>query len=365
MTSLKLSPHHNTILNLFAEMGLDQELPTSQIAALLAKNYQIDWSLRSLQRYLGELESIGFLSKTNQDNQSKNFFKITSLGRLVLDPGQRLISDDRLDSKFGFKGRFGFNFELLDALQNPELINQYLFTQIELDELNDITKDYQKKLSQNQLAKKEFERIIVEFSWKSSQIEGNTYSLLETEELLKGSLDFPNHTVRETDMILNHKKAFNFVQKNRQIFLTNLTSSNIIDLHGIITKNLNINKGLRKHSVGIPGSMFRPLDNLFVIQDSMDFLCQIINKNPNPYAKAFLVSLLIAYIQPFEDGNKRTARILCNAILYCNDLPMLPFRSVNIIEYKKAVISFYEYNSVKLYKDLFLEQIRYCVQNYF
>lgn len=165
-------------------------------------------------------------------------------------------------------------------------------------------------------------------------------------------------------MILNHKKAFNFVQKNRQIFLTNLTPSNIIDLHGIITKNLNINKGLRKHSVGIPGSMFRPLDNLFVIQDSMDFLCQIINKNPNPYAKAFLVSLLIAYIQLFEDGNKRTARILCNAILYSNDLPMLPFRSVNIIEYKKAVISFYDYNSIKLYKDLFLEQIRYCVQNY-
>ncbi|MBC7406630.1 MAG: hypothetical protein H7230_04140 [Candidatus Parcubacteria bacterium] len=56
MTCFKLSPHHNKILNLFAEMGLDQELSTSQIEVLLAQNYKIDWSLRSLQRYLGELE---------------------------------------------------------------------------------------------------------------------------------------------------------------------------------------------------------------------------------------------------------------------------------------------------------------------
>jgi len=75
--------------------------------------------------------------------------------------------------------------------------------------------------------------------------------------------------------------------------------------------------------------------------------------------------LLIAYIQPFEDGNKRTSRLMGNAVLLAHDICPLSYRSVKDSEYKKAVLLFYEQNNISYFKQLFIEQFKFAVNNYF
>jgi Fic family protein len=94
-------------------------------------------------------------------------------------------------------------------------------------------------------------------------------------------------------------------------------------------------------------------------------LIAVINKTENPIEKALITVLMIAYIQPFEDGNKRTSRILSNAILLANQYCPLSYRSVDEIEYKKAIILFYEQNNVSYFKELFLEQFKQAINKYF
>ena len=88
-------------------------------------------------------------------------------------------------------------------------------------------------------------------------------------------------------------------------------------------------------------------------------------KTENPIEKALIAVLMIAYIQPFEDGNKRTSRILGNALLLASDYCPLSYRSVDEVEYKKAIIMFYEQNNATYFKKLFLEQYRQAVKKYF
>ena len=117
--------------------------------------------------------------------------------------------------------------------------------------------------------------------------------------------------------------------------------------------------------VGIVGTNYRPLDNKFQIQEALEQLVVLINQTENTIEKALLAVLMISYIQPFEDGNKRTSRILGNAILLADDFCPLSYRSVDEVEYKKGTILFYEQNNISYFKQLFLEQFRLAVSKYF
>ena len=132
-----------------------------------------------------------------------------------------------------------------------------------------------------------------------------------------------------------------------------------------MVNELDVTTGIRNGMVGIVGTNYKPLDNSYQIKEALKNLIEIINKTGNPIEKALIAVLMIAYIQPFEDGNKRTSRILSNAILLANDYCPLSYRSVDEIEYKKAVILFYEQNNATYFKQLFLEQFKQAVNKYF
>jgi fido (protein-threonine AMPylation protein) len=252
-----------------------------------------------------------------------------------------------------------FCFDIFDHLIG-------LFTDYESDEIfitNEKFKNNLKKLSPT-IVKKEFERLTIEFSWKSSHIEGNTYSLLDTERLIKENIEADNHSKEESIMILNHKCALDYIFQNASDY-KDITLAKIEELHGIIINNLGIRAGLRSSSVGIVGTNYRPLDNIHQIRDAMYELVKAVNTTTNSFEKAFIVILMISYIQPFEDGNKRTSRILANAILLANDYCPLSYRSIDEVEYKKAVILFYEQNSALHLKKLFIEQFKQAVDKYF
>lgn len=231
------------------------------------------------------------------------------------------------------------------------------------DSLNTIYRE-KKEASSSTLRRKELERVTIELSWKSSQIEGNTYSLIDTEVLLKERKEAPGHKKEEAIMILNHKSAFDFLLSQPERFKT-LSLNDIEAIHSLLISDLGVAKGMRSKMVGITGTRYRPLDNQHQIREAMEKMVAAINAETVPIAKALIASLLIAYIQPFEDGNKRTSRLLANALLLAHDYCPLSFRGIDEAEYKKAVILFYEQNSAQYFKELFLEQFDFAVQHAF
>ncbi len=211
---------------------------------------------------------------------------------------------------------------------------------------------------------KEMERLGIDLSWKSSQIEGNTYSLLETERLLRESKTANGKTQEEATMLLNHKYALRFILDNPD-YLQELTVSHIEDIHSLLTKGLSVDKGIRHRRVGITGTNYHPLDNEFQIREAMHDTCDLINSKEDVFEKALLALVLLSYIQAFSDGNKRTARITSNAVLIANGYCPLSFRSVDSIDYKKAMLIFYEQNNLYAFKQIFIEQFEFAVREYF
>ena len=232
-----------------------------------------------------------------------------------------------------------FNFELI----REQLPAVKLFTDEEnalLQALQVEFRQHVSEMTENEY-RKEMERLGIDLSWKSSQIEGNTYSLLETERLLRESKTADGKTKEEAVMLLNHKDALRFILDHPD-YLQTLTVSHIEDIHQLLTKELSVDRGIRHRRVGITGTNYHPLDNEFQIREAMHDTCDLINSKDSIFEKALLTLVLLSYIQAFSDGNKRTARITSNAILIANGYCPLSFRSVDSIDYKKAMLIFYE-----------------------
>ena len=255
-----------------------------------------------------------------------------------------------------------FNFDLIrDVLPKVEI-----FTKEELEVLNDAQMEFEKNIEgMTELEyRKEMERLGVDLSWKSSQIEGNTYSLLETERLLKDKQTASGKTKEEAIMLLNHKDALDFVLDIPD-YLKELSVHRIEDIHSILTKELEVDRNIRHRRVGITGTNYRPLDNEFQIREALEDTCTLVNGKDNVFEKAFLTLVLLSYIQAFVDGNKRTARITSNAILIANGYCPISFRTVDSIDYKKALLMFYEQNNIAAFKKIFIEQFMFAVKTYF
>ena len=255
-----------------------------------------------------------------------------------------------------------FNFDLIrNVLPKVEI-----FTKEELEVLNAAQMEFKKNTEgMTELEyRKEMERLGVDLSWKSSQIEGNTYSLLETERLLKDKQTASGKTKEEAIMLLNHKDALDFVLDIPD-YLKELSVHRIEDIHSILTKELEVDRNIRHRRVGITGTNYRPLDNEFQIREALEDTCTLVNGKDNVFEKALLTLVLLSYIQAFVDGNKRTARITSNAVLIANGYCPISFRTVDSIEYKKAMLMFYEQNNIAAFKKIFIEQFLFAVKTYF
>lgn len=255
-----------------------------------------------------------------------------------------------------------FNFSLIrDVLSNVEL-----FTNGEDQKLSHLQKQFQSnisKLSESAFAR-EMERLAIDLSWKSSQIEGNTYTLLETERLLKEKETASGKKKDEAVMLLNHKEAIDFIVTHKD-YLSPLTIPKIEDIHSMLIKDLDVDRNIRTGRVGISGTNSKPLDNEYQIREAFGDMCDLINSRDSVFEKALLILVLISYIQPFADGNKRTARIVGNALLIEHGYCPISFRTVDSVDYKKAMLLFYEQNNISAFKEIFINQFEFAVKTYF
>lgn len=311
-------------------------------------------SLVTVKRQLSDLTDKGVLHMLGSGRSTS--YELGVFGRVLadVDISQYVLTDP--DERRGF---FQYNFDLFSKFPDE------ILTEEELRRLENASEEYKARTLDLSpvIEKKELERLVIELSWKSSKIEGNTYSLLDTEKLILENKEAPGHSKDEARMILNHKDAFEYIRGHREQFQT-ITRKNLEEVHAIIVKDLNVGVGFRSEPVGIVGSIYHPLDNQYQIIEAVEDLSQAISRIKTPYAKALLALLGISYIQPFEDGNKRTARLMTNALLISHSLSPLSYRSVDEVEYRSAMLAFYELNSIVSMKKIFIEQYEFAARNY-
>ncbi len=286
--------------------------------------------------------------------------------RYTLSPAYELLSPVDVDAYFAQETdqrqiKDNYNFSLMDTLSTVPL-----FSRTETEYLDTLQAEFAANVAQLSASqyRKEMERLGIDLSWKSSQIEGNTYSLLETERLLLEKETAAGKSKDEAVMLLNHKDALDFILDNPD-YMRVLTVTKIENIHSILVKELNVDRNIRVRRVGITGTNYRPLDNEFQIREALNETCRLVNGRKTVFEKALLLLLLISYIQPFNDGNKRTARIVSNAVLIASGYCPLSFRTVDSIDYKKAMLLFYEQNSIAAFKRIFIEQFAFAVKTYF
>lgn len=346
VNQVKLNERQNKIISIISK---NDGLSSDEIHTLVGKEF---YSRPTVNRDLALL-------------LHNNILKQIGLGRTTKYALNQSILLKQFDVDEYFK--LDFRSDIINHF-NMDIFKEIntLFTKDELVQIDQLNQVYKHKMmgQTNTGIKKELERLTIEFSWKSSSIEGNTYTLLDTERLIKEKVKAEGHSEEEATMILNHKYALSYILENPSYF-QELSVYKLEELHHLISKELSITFGIRRSMVGITGTNYRPLDNEFSIREALEKLFFYLNSETNPVEKALIAVAMISYIQPFEDGNKRTARMLGNAILIANNLIPVSFVGVNNIEYKKAIILFYEQNSIVYLKQLFLEQYALATNKYF
>ncbi|MBT6843456.1 MAG: DeoR family transcriptional regulator [Candidatus Melainabacteria bacterium] len=350
MSKRELNQRQKIILEILAKEG------SANTASIVAAVEEV--ASKTIVRDLNLLQDLGLIKKSGQAKATS--YSLLPLYKLTNDIDKeeyfQLEPDDReIENKFN-----------LSIFSDLEVSSDNIFTKSELDQIKSLTKTYQANRSELSRAtiKKEFERLTIELAWKSSKIEGNTYSLLDTETLLKSGIVSPGHSEEERLMLLNHKHSLNYIFDNPKYY-KDLSLNNLTELHSLIVDQLEIGKQIRTRLVGITGTNYQPLDNEFQIKEALLKTCKLINQCSDPMVKSLYASALLAYIQAFEDGNKRTSRIVTNALLIAYDYCPLSYRSIDIGEYKKAVLLFYEQNNIRYLKELLIEQYEFAVDHYF
>jgi len=311
----------------------------------------------TVKRAIKNLLTLGYIDVSGRGKASR--YSMSESYRFLMPINMEQYFEKEMDERII---ESSYNHSLIqNLLKSKKIFNKE--EQAYLDELQNQFKDNTSNLSASAF-KMEFERLAIDLSWKSSQIEGNTYSLLETERLIKLKEMAIGKTKDEAVMLLNHKAALDFIVDHIN-YLQPLAVSAIEDIHSILIKDLDVERNIRQWRVGISGTNYKPLDNVYQIKEAMKDLCDLVNASNNVFEKAFLVLLFISYIQPFADGNKRTARIISNAILMNHHYCPISYRTIDSIDYKKAMLIFYEQNNLSAFKKIFIDQFAFAVKTYF
>jgi Fic family protein len=209
-------------------------------------------------------------------------------------------------------------------------------------------------------------RLLIDLSWASSHLEGNTYSRLDTRELIEHGKAARGKAAIETQMILNHKAAIELLVEN--IDSAEFNRYTLMNLHSALAENLLPNPAdegrIRQHAVDIGKSVYRPLSAPQQIDDLLDLLLAKANQIADPFEQSFFVMVHLPYLQPFADINKRTSRLAANLPLFRANLCPLTFLDVPEQAYSRAILGVYEMTRVELLRDLFVWAYERSTQEY-
>ncbi|MCB1110441.1 MAG: Fic family protein [Chlamydiia bacterium] len=199
-----------------------------------------------------------------------------------------------------------------------------------------------------------FERLLIDLSYNSSRLEGNTYSLLETKKLLLEGKGVEGKLDEEKTMILNHKEAIRFlVDSAPRLEVTNQT---ICTVHYLLSDGLietAYSGKIRDHGVRIGGSTYIPIENPKRLEFQLTQVTEKASLIEDPFEQSLFLLVHLSYLQAFTDVNKRAARLCANIPLIKNNLVPLSFNDVKTEDYTSAIIAIYEYQDTNPLLDLY------------
>ena len=215
-------------------------------------------------------------------------------------------------------------------------------------------------------AKQVLNRLLIDLSWNSSRLEGNTYSLLDTTQLIERGEEAKGKDRFEAQMILNHKDAIEILVDGAEEIGFNRHT--ILNLHAALADNLLADTAaagrLRRIGVGIESSVFHPLEVPQLIEECFNRIMTKASTIKDPFEQAFFAMVQLPYLQPFDDVNKRVSRLAANVPLIRANLSPLSFEDVPRELYTEAMLGVYELKRTELLRDLFIWAYRRSAARY-
>ena len=339
------------------------KFPDGASIDIIQSHYGVKISLRTLQRRLATLQDQGIV-KTSGQTRSTTYHLVqppaeASAGQP--QPGETVVplSAESRDIQHLVQQPVGnrtpVSYDPLFLRRYRPNIDTYL-TVAEKDKLLQLGQTTQLDQPAGTYARQILQRLLIDLSWNSSRLEGNTYTLLDTQRLLSQGQAADNKSAAEAQMILNHKEAIEFIVDSAdEIGFNRYTITN---LHALLSNNLLPDPGasgrLRTFAVGIAKSVYTPLAIPQQIEELFDLLLQKANQIDNPFEQAFFTMVQLPYLQPFDDVNKRVSRLAANIPLTKRNLAPLSFVDVPQDLYVQGLLGIYELQRVDLLKDVFL-----------
>jgi Fic family protein len=209
-------------------------------------------------------------------------------------------------------------------------------------------------------------RLLIDLSWASSHLEGNTYTRLDTQNLIEFGQLAEGRDQREAQMILNHKAAIEMLVEDVENVAFNRYT--LLNLHAILADNLLTDPAaggrLRTIPVNITGTSYQPTGVPQLIEECFDLILAKATAITDPFEQAFFVMVHVPYLQPFEDVNKRVSRLAANIPLFKSNLAPLSFVDIPMQSYVDAILGVYETTRVDLLRDLFVWAYERSCQRY-
>lgn len=306
---------------------------------------------RSVVYYSVQSKSVSALPK---DDEQANIVPLTKAGLEVRDHVRQPIA---------LRRPVGYQRAFLEAYQPNE--HSYL-SPGQILKLTDLGQMTQARLPAGTYARDVLDRLLVDLSWASSRLEGNTYTRLDTQRLIELGQVAQGKDAQETQMILNHKAAIELLIEN--ITEVQLDKFTILNLHAILSDNLMADPlasgRLRQRAVQISGTVYVPLAVPQQLAECFELSLRKASEIKNPFEQAFFCMVHLPYLQPFEDVNKRVSRLAANIPLLRNQLCPLSFIDVPERVYIEATLGVYEMNRIDMLRDLFLWAYERSCQRY-
>ncbi|OFZ99624.1 MAG: cell filamentation protein Fic [Betaproteobacteria bacterium RBG_19FT_COMBO_58_11] len=338
------------------------------LAELLARHSGL--ARRTAQRWIGQLIAQGKIAAYGA-GRSRRYRAMKPLSGVAAEafPAHIPISVDSRDilayvgQPLEIRKPVGYQRDFLDAYQPgrtwylPEPLRR------QLRKMGDTG---QARLPAGTYSRAILNRLLIDLSWASSHLEGNTYTRLDTRELIEHGKAAHGKAAIETQMILNHKAAIELLVENADS--VGFDRYTLLNLHSALSENLLPNPAdegrLRQHAVEITKSVYRPLSVPAQIDEMFDIVLDKASRIADPFEQSFFVLVHLPYLQPFADVNKRTSRIIANLPLIRVNLCPLTFLGVPEPAYSRAILGIYEQTRVELLRDLYVWAYERSTQEY-
>lgn len=318
-------------------------------------------SKRTIQYRLSDLVKNGIIEIEGTGKNRKYYFKTTPSVTVEIPQKTSIIPLSKeseelkklINTPVQHRQHVSYKREFLDAYQPNET---YYLSESIRKKLHKLGNGTDNERPAGTYARNIYQRLLIDLSWNSSRLEGNTYSLLETERLLETGEGVPGKDRTDTQMILNHKEAIEFiVEMAEEVDINRYT---ILNIHGLLSHNLLLDPKacgrLRTLPVKIGKSVYHPVEVPQLIEDYFQTIIQKAAEINNPFEQSFFLMVHLPYLQPFLDVNKRVSRLAGNIPFIRENLSPLTFVDVPESDYIQGLLAIYELNRIELFRDVFV-----------